>query len=623
MSQPTVATPQAGRAPRPREPYPDPDRPGVIRVPLASGKHDRLEALVDADVLPLVRGKRWNWTGGRANGTGASVVVPGGGSLARIIMGIARNPTLLVSHRNGDRLDCRRENLIVRTRSESRLAARRPAKWDLLQPYPDPDRPDVVRVPVCSGVHRGMIALIDATDLPLVQGKRWNWSPGKPAADHGGSVVLRTRDKRRPSLGRVILGIDDPEQLVCHRNGDRLDHRRANLVVRTRSQVSWCRKKVLVKAGAASSSRFKGVTRTESGRKWAASIAVGGKTRNLGRFRSEIDAALAYDAALRELMGPDARVNLPDAAEVERQRALEPVIEETTTWPPPGMVDRHEACAMFGVSLSTWRAWQNNGRITCGQLYPLPNDRPGRCKLYPKAELERLRREIEQLGKPYPDPSRPGVLRVPLKGYLTYREALIDEVDLPIVDGKNWNWSERSEGAVAGNVILATTGRTVHLHRLIAGVSDPKVRVSFANGDALDCRRENLVVRTLAETARASRKMGCVSGRTYSSNFKGVSLHSDRGLWAAQIRKDGVGMNLGRFASEREAALAYDAAARVLFGGHARLNFPEVPSSEQAMAAARRAMDGRSNQRRTQRRRQRDIERELRRAAAENDAAAE
>ena len=35
-----------------------------------------------------------------------------------------------------------------------------------------------MRVPVCSDKHKGMEALIDAADLPLIQGKRWNWSPG-------------------------------------------------------------------------------------------------------------------------------------------------------------------------------------------------------------------------------------------------------------------------------------------------------------------------------------------------------------------------------------------------------------------------------------------------------------
>jgi hypothetical protein len=488
-----------------------------------------------------------------------------------------------------------------------------------LEPYADPDRPGAVRVPVSSAKHAGMAALVDAADLPRVQGKRWNWSPGSKA--RGGSVVLAMGDSPKPSLARVVLGIDDPEQLVSHLNGDRLDCRRENLVVRTRSQVKRASKKVMSRAGRPCASRFKGVTRSKGGRKWQAMIHVGGQYRNLGRFRSEVDAALAYDAALRELADGDALgLNLPDPAEAERLRALEPVVEDDPTWPPPGMVDRNEACAMFGgVSLTTWMVWERRGRITCGQFHRLPNDKPGRCKLYPKAELERARVGIEKVGKPYADPDRPGVWRVPLKGYLDYREVLIDESDLPVVAGRNWNWSPRSDddGRTEGVVTLATTDRQTPLHRIIAGVTDPKTRVAFVNGDALDCRRANLAVRTLAETVQGTRKAATRAGKDCTSQFKGVHWQPDRGLWSVQIRKGGVGMNLGRFENEADAALAYDAAARVLFGEHGHLNFPDRPSTEQAMADARAAMDDASGRKRAERRRQRDIERELRRAAAE------
>jgi hypothetical protein len=544
----------------------------------------------------------------------------GGGSLPRLIMGLADDPDRLVCYVNGNGLDLRRENLVVRTRSEVAKARQPTRKWDQgFEPYVDPDQPSVVRIPILTETHKGMEALIDAADFPLVQGKKWNWSPGKPDPAKNGSVVLRINGTPKPSLARIILGVEDPEQLVCHRNRDRLDCRRANLVLRDRAQVQRARKKSLVKNGSACSSRFKGVTRSESGRKWYAAINVGGKYRNLGRFRSEIDAALAYDAALRELMGDDvAGLNLPDPAEVQRLRALEPVVEDGP-FPPPGMVDRHEACRMFGVSLTTWIVWERRGRITCGQYHALPNDKPGRCKLYPKVELERARVEIEKLGKPYPDPEQPGVWRVPLKSYLAHREVLIDEVDLPIVQGRNWNWTERSDdsGRTEGTVILATTGRQAPLHRMIAGVSDPKIRVSFVNGDALDCRRSNLAVRTLAETAQASRKMETRAGKECTSRFKGVTWHADRGKWAAQIRKDEVHRSIGRFDDEEAAAQAYDDCARVWFGEHAFVNFPERATTDAARAWAEGVIDGTAVRERRRKFRRRRMEKALRRAARE------
>jgi hypothetical protein len=77
-------------------------------------------------------------------------------------------------------------------------------------------------------------------------------------------------------------------------------------------------------------------------------------------------------------------------------------------FPPAGFVDRDGACALFGVSTSTWLAWQRGGRVTCGRLHRRPGD--GHVvKLYPVAELERLRAALAQVGRPYPDPDRPGV----------------------------------------------------------------------------------------------------------------------------------------------------------------------------------------------------------------------
>lgn len=59
----------------------------------------------------------------------------------------------------------------------------------------------------------------------------------------------------------------------------------------------------------------------------------------------------------------------------------------------------------------------------------------------------------------------------------------------------------------------------------------------------------------------------------HASSFTGV--FTQRGRWFARITKDYQMRHLGTFASETEAARAYDAAAVDLFGDEAKLNFPE------------------------------------------------
>src|SRR6187402_1353127 len=147
-----------------------------------------------------------------------------------------------------------------------------------------------------------------------------------------------------------------------------------------------------------------------------------------------------------------------------KRRTHRPVFEKGP-FPPPGLVDRHDACRMFGVSSRTWLTWQRNGRVTCGQRHQRPGD-GHTCVLYPVAELERLREEVERIGQPYPDTERPGVWRVPLNGHGPAREALVEEPDLPIVQGLSRYWSQRSDGK-GGTVILTIGGRQKHLHRLI------------------------------------------------------------------------------------------------------------------------------------------------------------
>jgi hypothetical protein len=60
------------------------------------------------------------------------------------------------------------------------------------------------------------------------------------------------------------------------------------------------------------------------------------------------------------------------------------------------------------------------------------------------------------------------------------------------------------------------------------------------------------------------------------TGYKGVNWSGSRTRrWQARIMRYGKRVFLGNFDSPEEAARAYDAAARELFGQHARLNFPE------------------------------------------------
>ncbi|XP_027356978.1 dehydration-responsive element-binding protein 2D-like [Abrus precatorius] len=90
----------------------------------------------------------------------------------------------------------------------------------------------------------------------------------------------------------------------------------------------------------------------------------------------------------------------------------------------------------------------------------------------------------------------------------------------------------------------------------------------------------------LKKTAQASSRKGCMRGKggpeNASCTYKGVRQRT-WGKWVAEIREPNRGARLwlGTFETSHEAALAYDAAARKLYGSDAKLNLPELSVSMQ------------------------------------------
>ena len=239
---------------------------------------------------------------------------------------------------------------------------------------------------------------------------------------------------------------------------------------------------------------------------------------------------------------------------------------------PAGFVGREQAWEEFGVSKTVWERWEREGKITCGERVP------GGPKLYTVEDIHRMLDEYGRFAPPYPDPDRTGVYRVPLSGRdIRRREALIDAAALPLVEGGSCSWSALGGGAAGAAGFVAFNRGEVHgvpLRRLVMGVAGGDVNVRHANGDPLDCRRENLVVRTVRQRVRNARKVRAIKGRPPTSRFKGVYWHAASKTWPARIRYNGKTRSLGRFRDEIAAAVAYDEAARQWFGEHARLNFP-------------------------------------------------
>lgn len=103
-------------------------------------------------------------------------------------------------------------------------------------------------------------------------------------------------------LHRIITGAGNGQQ-VDHRNHNGLDNRNCNLRICTQSQNQANKRKSYGR------NRFKGVIQSGKSGKWIARIGVNKKKYIIGRFDSEVDAALAYDAAAIKHFGEFACLN--------------------------------------------------------------------------------------------------------------------------------------------------------------------------------------------------------------------------------------------------------------------------------------------------------------------------
>lgn len=142
--------------------------------------------------------------------------------------------------------------------------------------------------------------------------------------------------------------------------------------------------------------------------------------------------------------------------------------------------------------------------------------------------------------------------------------ALVDDADYEWLN--QWKWTPIRPKR--GGIYARRTSRCKPflMHRLILNTPDG-MQTDHRNGNGLDNRRANLRVATKAQNQHNQR----LQNRPKTSRFKGVHL-DPHGAWVAQIKNGGDCLYIGRFASEIEAATAYNLAASKKHGDFARLN---------------------------------------------------
>ena len=146
--------------------------------------------------------------------------------------------------------------------------------------------------------------------------------------------------------------------------------------------------------------------------------------------------------------------------------------------------------------------------------------------------------------------------------------ALVDDDDYDRLSQHNWYLHQ---GGYAQSRIA---GKTIGMHRLVCQPS-PGLDTDHKNRDKLDNRRANL-----RECTRSQNHANQKKRRGSSSRFKGVYWNKHARKWQAEIKANGKYRYLGLFTDEKDAALAYDEAAREGFGEFARGNFIQATTED-------------------------------------------
>ena len=151
--------------------------------------------------------------------------------------------------------------------------------------------------------------------------------------------------------------------------------------------------------------------------------------------------------------------------------------------------------------------------------------------------------------------------------------AIVDDEDFEMVCQQKWHlMRQKRKNYAISSVYLRPKGgtyimQTLYLHRFI--MRPPKgMEIDHKDHNGLNCQRDNMRICTHAENDRNSR-----SHVNSTSKYKGVFHDRLKGRWKASIRCNQRNINLGYFSSEVEAAQAYDAKAKEMFGEFACTNF--------------------------------------------------
>lgn len=147
--------------------------------------------------------------------------------------------------------------------------------------------------------------LFDDEDFELIAA--YNWRVNSSGYVTYLQYTKRVKKPKGLLLHRMILGITNRDEVGEHKNHNPQDNRRCNIRKATVSQNMMNRSSNKI-----GTSKYLGVSFDKSKGKWRAQIKANNKRYLLGRFKDEVEAAIAYNNAASIYFGEFANLNKID-----------------------------------------------------------------------------------------------------------------------------------------------------------------------------------------------------------------------------------------------------------------------------------------------------------------------
>lgn len=159
----------------------------------------------------------------------------------------------------------------------------------------------------------GLKVKIDKSDRQRVEAHSWRVTKGTTGRRRVVTSIREGGSVRTITLGKFLMKPPRGKQVYPRRFNEELDYRKSNLIVCTLKE----RQRLLPKARRRATSQYRGVSKFRSG--WRGSIEVNGHSMNLGVFKTEADAARAYNRAAKKYFGVMAYQNPVGRRKVQRR----------------------------------------------------------------------------------------------------------------------------------------------------------------------------------------------------------------------------------------------------------------------------------------------------------------